>query len=433
METYTRLGWQVGFFTLTYNQEHVPTIPIECFKNPRDYKEIMCFNKNHIKELNNALKKHLHHCFIDPSSGGPAKSAFRIIVCSEYGARTRRSHYHGLIWWNPSIHTKDGQKLTPQYLHNWLQTFWDSGSEWSKNYGFIFPEKYDGSGKHDTSPFACNLSNASNAAFYTAKYTTKDIYWWQDIDTTLFKTKIPEWKNAQTFHFQSKGLGKAFIEGLDDDTLYNLWRNGYTFSGSNKPAPIPLYIKNKIFFTPFYYLDKRGKRHVSKKPTEFYKAHSEEIFDSKARAVLKLCQEISQEDYLNVTTGYSDSSRIAQAMPEFGFIKNASLGLAKELVAYGGVRENACFQVPLHLQYESRFYTFVNEMPFKVNLNKIKDYKKYRRRFDKQVKNILHYHYCFIQRIYTILYTFASWQHMPHDENDDIIKACQEFFKERGI
>ena len=44
-------GYEIGFCTLTYNDGHLPHIPKICFRNPKDYKKVACFDKNECRKF----------------------------------------------------------------------------------------------------------------------------------------------------------------------------------------------------------------------------------------------------------------------------------------------------------------------------------------------------------------------------------------------
>ncbi|MEM3715172.1 MAG: hypothetical protein QXF82_09530, partial [Nitrososphaeria archaeon] len=136
LEHYTKKGWKIGFFTLTYNQDNLPLLPYNLLNNPND--SVPCFNRIHARSFIDNLRKWLwkHYNITN----------IRYLIASEYGENTRRPHYHGIICW-PAVpysfidkkgKIKISNHLPPKDLHAQIQKTW--------NHGFIFPEKYDGSG-----------------------------------------------------------------------------------------------------------------------------------------------------------------------------------------------------------------------------------------------------------------------------------------------
>ena len=92
-----RNAWNIGFFTLTYDDTHVPRFPEEMIKNDWLYKEKgelppMCFRRKDVRDFIDNIRKRLHERY--------RIAGIRYMVCSEYGSDpnyTQRPHYHGLI------------------------------------------------------------------------------------------------------------------------------------------------------------------------------------------------------------------------------------------------------------------------------------------------------------------------------------------------
>ena len=57
LEHYTKKGWKIGFFTLTYNSLHLPSLPSNLLRNPEDV--ISCFNRVHARNFIDTLRKWL--------------------------------------------------------------------------------------------------------------------------------------------------------------------------------------------------------------------------------------------------------------------------------------------------------------------------------------------------------------------------------------
>ena len=95
-------GWQMGFITLTYNDENLPYLPHHVFKewdagsccSPL-FEPVPCFSKKDIRDLIHGLRKHLNKKY------GVKRLIY--LVCSEYGENTKRPHYHASFLFPPEV------------------------------------------------------------------------------------------------------------------------------------------------------------------------------------------------------------------------------------------------------------------------------------------------------------------------------------------
>ena len=89
LQTYKNKGWKIGFYTLTYNSNHLPIIPTYLLKNPNDI--LPCFDRLHARSFIDNLRKWLwkHYNITN----------IRYLIATEYGENTKRPHYHGIIAW----------------------------------------------------------------------------------------------------------------------------------------------------------------------------------------------------------------------------------------------------------------------------------------------------------------------------------------------
>ena len=328
-------GWQVGFFTLTYNEVSLPRLPLYLFQNLNDYEKVPCFNRadvsSFVQSLRDWARLEYGVCNIEDSQG------LRYMICAEYGEHTQRPHYHGIVCFPPVIPARaiydkitelwtglhsDGSRVVNPITH-----------EAAKQFGFIFPRCFEGgfdSHGYEHKPFVCDSTKA--AAVYASKYVCKDISYmdflqrfelrdivkvfrsdcvvenYQDVDfdfladtaelvdsVRLVRKRIGDeplltfkLRDYLPFHVQSKSLGLGFLSKLSDSDKLRYLKDGYGFVGDDSNSPLPIYIKNKIIFNPVYVYDlKTHKRLVRRNCTEFFNQHLAEVFNAKVEQAKK--------------------------------------------------------------------------------------------------------------------------------------------------
>lgn len=282
-------GWKMCFFTLTYRNEKLPTLPENVFKNPDyDYwldsercnsRGIICFSRDDIESFTHHMRDWFLSC-------GVVKPQY--FICSEFGDTTQRSHYHGIFVTPPNFDNRA--------LFNEIKRFWADGyyylqghkTKYHESKGFLFPRYYEG-GKDEYGyvhkPFVVESPNS--AMRYIAKYVTKDLAFLEyiqsnDIGIDKFDTKCRTWRRCMPFHVQTRSLGCNFLDKLTDEEKLVLLEKGASFLGDNKKRAIPSYIREKILFNP-YYIKKYGRRFVRRCPTPFMQENFDSIFDIKCR------------------------------------------------------------------------------------------------------------------------------------------------------
>lgn len=287
----TKKGWKIGFFTLTYSPSSLPSIPSHLTKNTDDL--IPCFDRVHARTFIDNLRKWLwkHYKITN----------IRYLIASEYGENTRRPHYHGLVCWpaTPYKYTNSKGKiietisLDPQALHAKIQELW------SEN-GFTFPEKYDGSGYYDKSPFEV-LAPPAGVANYASKYCVKDLAFIESIEKKVIDMHDKNLRRYKGFHIQSKSLGLDYIENLTEKEKLELVRDGIFTAGQAENCPLPLYYKKKILFNPYYIIDeKTGKRLVRQEASDFLLKHYQTIFSKKVDFYKSTFDLVRSVDYQNI-------------------------------------------------------------------------------------------------------------------------------------
>ena len=157
------------FFTLTYSNDNVPFYV--------DNESGECYNtvyKEDVQKWVKYVRKTLSRRY------GKSLS-IKYFITSEYGPRTLRPHYHGIIW---GVDYGDFQTIALDY--------------WQKHFGFTTSELL-------SSPKFS--SRADRSLRYVAKYCSKGSF-----ENYL----VDEGKVNKTFHLISKGIGKSYVERMKD-------------------------------------------------------------------------------------------------------------------------------------------------------------------------------------------------------------------------
>lgn len=273
-------GWQIAFATLTYKDLCLPHMPPCVFKEKIKYKSVQCFSRTDATSFIHSLRSWLWR---DYHLEGQFR--LRYFLCSEFGADTKRSHYH-LVLAFPSF--VDARKVFRK-----VHMLWEPK-------GHVFPRYFEGgrdSHGYTHKPFV--VSSPSAAARYIAKYTTKDLYYFEhlqanDLSFSDFNTKMDVYKDCRQFHLGSRSLGAAILEELSDEQKMRMLKFGYSFMGDHKFYTLPVYFKNKLIFDNVYQyryeqpsLGQTGeddiqfiipKRLVRKDANAFFLEHFDEIF-----------------------------------------------------------------------------------------------------------------------------------------------------------
>lgn len=232
-------GWHIGFFTLSYNDAHLPHLPRCLFRSEEDYTKVSCFSRRDVRTFIDNIRKRCNEKY--------GTKAMRYMICAEYGSseRTHRPHYHGLICFPPEVPPEDMFELIKK---NWCDK------------GYIMPRYITGgvdSHGHDHKPFLLQ-GDTEGAARYAAKYCCKDIEWYDSIAALPLSDDIREphlkriYNSCKPFHIQSQGIGSSWLCGKSNAELIILFRKGDSFLGQLKTKSLPLYIRNKILFDNKY-------------------------------------------------------------------------------------------------------------------------------------------------------------------------------------
>lgn len=239
LESLKKSGWIIAFGTLTYNKQNLPVVPKSCFLKGERYRRIMCFNRSHVRTFIDSLRKELHKHY--------GLKGLRYFLGCEFGEHTHRSHYHFLLCWEPKTAVDDNalnSVLDAVTMHRYVCRLWRKG--------FIFPwTAYGGCDKHGYyhKPFEVAAS-AFEAAHYAAKYAVKDLALNGHFKGVCLKSS--EFRNYQYFHLQSRSLGKALIDSVDDTAKLSYYLHGCQFQAKDRLFALPRYLKKKLLFNPKY-------------------------------------------------------------------------------------------------------------------------------------------------------------------------------------
>ena len=347
-QTLKRQGWHLAFATLTYTNEHLPLIPKELFKNESEYRKIPCFSRSDVSTWIESIR---HYCGYHFNAKGDA--AIRYFVASEYGADTNRPHYHAVLAFPSTI--------SYETMHALCKHYWE--------HGIMFPRKPTGDYNPRTNkamfPFEVT-GDASKAFSYVSKYVCKDMDYEKAIASVDLKKNTRLYKDCQSFHIQSKGLGFSIIKDMTDAEKLKAYQHGIYFDGdSDYVYRMPLYLKNKLIFDNFYVVTSSGKRLVRRKASEFFDRHRNEIFKKKASFYEKLFSDSCSASYYEargvdkamaeqfVSSIHTYAERVSNS---FGFDVLSSGHVGEYYLAYAFVPADYCHVVSTRDEIISQWY-----------------------------------------------------------------------------
>jgi hypothetical protein len=192
------------FITLTYDDDHIPQPVPELQK-----KDIQAF----LKRLRWRVDKY-HKSVEEKRSEALKMSPVRYFVVGEYGPRTLRPHYHGILFNVPN-----------EKVEQWVLSAWSVDSQ---NLGFV------------------HVGSVTQASIhYTTKYVLDAL-----LSTGNFsdlKDSQGEWKVNPPFSLMSRrpGIGENYVKRYKSHHR-NHQVDHYTYPGNIKQR-LPRYYKTKIF------------------------------------------------------------------------------------------------------------------------------------------------------------------------------------------
>lgn len=189
-------GGDCIFITLTYRPKYLPTFFV-CGT------EMPCFSYDHIKVFMREMRRSLGN-----------SDDLRFFITGEYGDQTFRSHYHGLLFFPPSL-SHMVQMMRPcssktQAFKDFIQSFWPYGfCRWSK------PESKGGPGI---------FVKDSIAGSYVSKYVSKCVGFRGDIKKAFYD-RDGHYHGYKAFrkdhyrqfcrHYQSLHFGDRILDSFD--------------------------------------------------------------------------------------------------------------------------------------------------------------------------------------------------------------------------
>lgn len=353
-------GWNVAFCTLTYSEEKLPHLPEEVFMDPSEYKEIPCFSKADVRTWIDSVRHYCkrHYRFVDGNN-------IRYFICSEYGEMSHRPHYHALLAWPNTVDYETMHKICQD--------------RWIKN-GLFFPQNYLGDAANNCLSFEV-VGDASKVLSYCSKYVCKDLAFLDETQDIRFynmkdyEVGSPEYvlgklyKDCCPFHLQSKSLGFEPFKNMTDEEKLDVIEHGKAFQGDGESYAIPMYIKNKLFYDPYYVVDETGKRLSLRKASIFFERNKQLIFDRKAEWYQTHLGECESKHFF-IQNGIEESfaEKLAHGI-EFtkrnvvnytGYSVddlNTDNWNGKMYLAYNNIADESCYNVDLMSQWMMRYRT----------------------------------------------------------------------------
>lgn len=386
-------NWHAGFITLTYNDEHLPHFPASCFNGfepgteyieneavesfqndvstisviskgvpngvvspAPNYAKVACFRKDDIRFLINGIRKYLHK-----------KYGFKGLVwllAGEYGPSTQRPHYHGLFAWPPTIPDRVIYGLIRDYWCGESNIVDDETLKKMKLYkprpnrGFVGPRQFEGYDYLDVheKPFLC--SDVQATAAYCSKYVLKDLYYQVYLNQYDLNYKCKEIKQYLCFHMQTRSLGVSVCRNLSEKQTLDLYLKGFAFVGEKHLAPIPVYIRNKLLFDPYYIVDEQGRRLVRRRCTLFMRAYAEEVYRKKEFYYQQIFERVCDPAFFTSRfVPLETANHFALCNREIVH-KLGAQKLARHYLCFYGVPSDTCYDAPPALQWINRFDEF---------------------------------------------------------------------------
>lgn len=337
LEALVKKGWQVGFCTLTYNDEHLPRIPLYFCKDTNVSITPMCFSRDDVSQFLKGMRNWCYRKYgMKNDKDNNVDSRFRFIVCSEYGEHTQRSHYHALFAFPPYC---DPRKFYEQIKRQWCER------------GYIFPRYFEGgrdSSGYEHKPFI--VDTVSAACAYCSKYCCKDLSYFSSIDVSKYFKSVVDWDGEKDlfsrympFHAQSRSLGLSWLNTLDDSKKVDVLMNGFSFVGDDRLRNLPVYLKDKILYNVYYVKDSSGKRLSRKQANDFLRSNYVEIFNKKCEKLEEVVSNWSKFRHLGECEAFR--SYYSEFCYYDSLFRSYRHRVCRDFVAYGGVSYSLCVDV----------------------------------------------------------------------------------------
>lgn len=285
-------GTYTAFCTLTYSDEKLPHIPMRLVRDEyrqyyRTHGTPACFSKDDVSGFIKSLRDWFRLL-------GYKRPIY--MCCCEFGEHTQRPHMHMILNFPMNINPRD--------VFDKVHQLWEPN-------GHVFPRYFEGGedGHHyKHKPFLCESVNA--ACVYAAKYCTKDLKYYEQINLKHFKRldrsefltvggseDVLKFSHYLPFHLQTRQLGLRCIEKLDTLAKLDILENGLQFVGDTHLHRLPKYYRNKLLFYNYYRKLKDGRRQVLRCPTVFFLEHHERIYSAREIQVRNQIDKWFSEDY----------------------------------------------------------------------------------------------------------------------------------------
>ena len=408
-------GYKVGFITLTYNEQMCPRFDV--LKYPQ-LDRMRCFDKEDTEKLILYLRKTLHRDY--------GIKEFLYFLASERGKkRTKRPHYHMVIAWNPLT------GLTAEELHKRIKHYWSDvlvvktkamGEVERPALGFVTPRYPQGGERRRDGkrirPFEVETNSSfMKSAFYVCKYITKDFYFMREIRSKVNSSllKSPEFKRFLPHHRQSKSLGFHGIASLSDAEKLELLLRGRCLLGDNKLTMPPLYIQNKILFSPCYIIGPssreypEGKRFVYRECTQFCKDYFNIIMDAKLKYYDTLFERMMDFQFWSKEGIPLDKAmEVASCVRQKHLLNDFGCSISEAYIYYYGMSYEFC--------YVDKKLTFINRFrhpAYVYSFLPLIDWQ----------------HWCNIQSFFFWIFSYMEFSEQDNTR-DETVDSSREYFSE---
>lgn len=295
-------GYYNCFFTLTYNEDHLPHLHFvreECEENEDLEVFVPSFSKKHVQTFVTSLKKYISRHY-------HTNKRINYFVASEYGGKKGRPHYHVFIGF-PC-------ECDPEDIYNKVKDLWQGhylpNSVITDKYGYVYPPEFDGGYVDGEKQFPFLVENVYCCSKYVSKYITKDYSYFEnnklvqqclsDIrflknsdsieDNVLSQTLKDAIFDSLPFHFCSKNFGACILDKLKSDdvkaTIDNVLKGVPYLKQNGKMGTysVPSYILRKLCYDITYVVE-NGKRYVRYDLNDYGKYYKLSVFDSQFKKI----------------------------------------------------------------------------------------------------------------------------------------------------
>lgn len=244
-----KIGGCTYFFTLTYDDGHLPKLPGT---------DIKVGSIDDIQRFIKRLRKNFKTLDIN----------FKYFIVSEYGSKTFRPHYHGFIYLDKFVDKSN--------FHKYLNKSWDLGFTcFGENGGLVLDVR---------------------AFHYVSKYVCKDFIFTHYLNSldypeiTKYMSNTVEFRKKFTlpnFHLSSQNFGLSILNYLSDKDYIKGYFVSNDIVGLNRKLTIPLYILRYGLYDKYknsngsisYRLSDYGKKIFVKKMKFNFEKYTKDIKD----------------------------------------------------------------------------------------------------------------------------------------------------------